>query len=107
MTYLYLSFNFEQRKANGGKDGKAYLIRSYRHYADVGSSSCKKLIKKCDGLTECEIENILFREFGFTVDMADVDISENVDIQRVDGLAKEEREVVLNKMIAAPGFTLN
>ena len=102
-----MSFNFEQRKASGGKDGKAYLINSYRHYADVGSSSGKKLIKKCDGLTKCEIETILFREFGFTVDMADVDISENVDIQRVDSLAKEEREVVLNKMIAAPGFTLN
>ena len=96
----------QQRKANSGKDGKAYVINSYRHFTDVGSSTAKKCIKRCDRLERGEIEDILRTEFGLEIDMADVDISKSADVKYVESLAEEEREEVVNKLIAAPGLSL-
>ena len=97
----------QQRKANGGKDGKAYVINSYRHFTDMGSITAKKCIKRCDLLEKGEIEDILRTEFGLVIDMADVDLSKSVDMKYVESLAGEEREDVVNKLIAAPGLSLN
>ena len=99
--------NVQQRKANGGKDGKAYVINSYRHFTDVGLISAKKCIKRCDWLEKGEIEDILRTEFGLVIDMADVDLSKSVDMKYVESLEGEEREDVVNKLIAAPGLSLN
>ena len=99
--------NVQQRKANGGKDGKAYVINSYRHFTDMGSITAKKCIKRCDWLEKGEIEDILRTEFGLVIDMADVDLSKSVDMKYVESLAGEEREDVVNKLIAAPGLSLN
>jgi len=96
-----------QRKANGGKDGKAYVINSYRHFTDMGSITAKKCIKRCDWLEKGEIEDILRTEFGLVIDMADVDLSKSVDMKYVESLAGEEREDVVNKLIAAPGLSLH
>ena len=99
--------NVQQRKANGGKDGKAYVINSYRHFTDMGSITAKKCIKRCDWLEKGEIEDILRTEFGLVIDMADVDLSKSVDMKYVESLAGEEREDVVNKLIAAPGLSLH
>ena len=99
--------NVQQRKANGGKDGKAYVINSYRHFTDVGSITAKKCIKRCDWLEKGEIEDILRTEFGLVIDMADVDLSKSADMKYVESLAEEERVDVVNKLIAAPGLSLN
>ena len=96
----------QQRKANGGKDGKAYVINSYRHFTDVGSNTAKKCIKRYDRLEKGEIEDVLRTEFGLEIDMADVDISKSADVKYVESLAEEEREEVVNKLIAAPGLSL-
>ena len=97
--------NVQQRKANGGKDGKAYVINSYRHFTDMGSITAKKCIKRCDWLEKGEIEDILRTEFGLVIDMADVDLSKSVDMKYVESLAGEEREDVVKKLIAAPGLS--
>ena len=99
--------NVQQRKANDGKNGKAYVINSYRHFTDMGSITAKKCIKRCDWLEKGEIEDILRTEFGLVIDMADVDLSKSVDMKYVESLAGEEREDVVNKLIAAPGLSLN
>ena len=72
----------------------------------MGSNTGKKLVQRCDGLDKYEIEKTLLREFGLGVDMNDVDISDNAEIKHVESLDEEEREGVLNSMIAAPGLSL-
>ena len=67
----------------------------------------EKCVKICDKLEKKEIEDILRTEFGLLIDMADVDISKSADIKYVETLAEEEREAVVNKLIAAPGLSLN
>ena len=73
----------------------------------MGSITAKKCIKRCDWLEKGEIEDILRTEFGLEIDMADVDISKGADIKYVESLAEEEREAVVNNLIAAPGLSLN